>query len=89
MAKPPFQPEYVTEREQPHDGDAAPIEPFDYATETALARDRLVQYVARHPDYLDRDRDLLLLQLLDATERLDDRLATIKRTLDVLVARAR
>jgi hypothetical protein len=85
MSKVPFQPEYVTETER----DANAPEPFDYETAAALARDRLLQYMARHAEYLDRDRDLLLLQLLDATERLDDKLATIKRTLDVIVARMR
>jgi hypothetical protein len=84
MSKVPFQPEYVTETER-LDGN----EPFDYETATALARDRLLQYMARHADYAGRDRDLLLLQLLDATERLDDKLAAIKRTLDVIVARMR
>jgi hypothetical protein len=86
MTKPPFQPEYVTEREQPS-GDAAPSEPLDYETESALARERLLQHVARHAEYPGRDRDLLLLRLLDATERLDERLAGFKRVLDVLAAR--
>jgi hypothetical protein len=87
MTKPPFQLEYVTEHASRDEGAASA--PFDYATETALARDRLIQHVARYPEYLDRDRDLLLLRLLDATEHLDDRLMTIKRTLDVIVVRAR
>lgn len=87
MAKPPFQPEYVTERE-PHD-DAAPIEPFDYDTEIALARDRLYAQVAQQRNYPGRDRDLLLLRLLDESDRLDERLTVIKRTLDVLVTRTR
>jgi hypothetical protein len=31
---------------------------------------RLYEYVARHPDYLDRDRDILLLHLVDRIEEL-------------------
>jgi hypothetical protein len=80
--KPPFQPEYVTETE-PTD------QPFDYEAEVVLARERLIQYAARHPDYLGRDRDLLLLRLLDAHERLEARLDAIKRAFDVLIARQR
>lgn len=90
MAKPPFQPEYVTEHssEHPtHSEDAPP--PFDYDTESSLARERVLQHVARHREYPGRDRDLLLLRLLDATERLDDRLAGFKRSLDVLATRVK
>jgi hypothetical protein len=87
MAK-PFQPAYVTETER-LDGTSETTELFDYETAAARARDRLLQYMARHADYAGRDRDLLLLRLMDATERLDDKLAAIKRTLDVLVVRIR
>ena len=43
----------------------------------------------QHRDYHDRDRDVLLLHLLDMADHLDHELATIKRTLDVLVKRGR
>jgi len=45
--------------------------------------------VTRYTAYHDRDRDILLLHLLDMADRLDDELATIKRTLDVLTKRGR
>lgn len=41
----------------------------------------------QHRDYHDRDRDVLLLHLIDMADHLDHELSTIKRTLDVLVKR--
>jgi hypothetical protein len=85
-----FRAEYVTEPEaalselgsqRTSDG------PLDLATEVAVARERLAQHVIRHVDYHDRDRDVLLLYVADMADRLDNELATIKRTLDVIVKR--
>ena len=52
-----------------------------------MARERLARYVARYPEYADRDRDLLLLYLLDAVDHVDHEIAAVKRTLDVVVKR--
>jgi hypothetical protein len=77
----------VTEAEpEPHESRAAD-DPFDGAAEAVKARDRLVKYVARYPEYADRDRDVLLLYLLDMTDHVDHELAGIKRAIDVLIKR--
>jgi len=35
------------------------------------ARDRLEQYVRKHGDYLDRDRDILLLRIFERIEKIE------------------
>ena len=55
----------------------------------SLKKAGLTRHVMQHRDYHDRDRDVLLLHLLDMADHLDHELATIKRTLDVLVKRGR
>jgi hypothetical protein len=40
-------------------------------------------------DYHDRDRDVLLLHLIDRSEKRDHELAAIKRMLDVFIKRGR
>ncbi len=80
-----FRPEYVTEPE-PHEF-RAPEEPFDSGIETDAARARLAQHVTRHTEYHDRDRDILLLHLLDMADRLDGEIASVKRMLDVFSKR--
>jgi len=86
-----FAPEYVTEPDpalsELH-GQRAADEPYDAAAEVATARDRLARHAARHPEYLDRDRDVLILHLVDMADHLDHELASIKRTLDVLAKRS-
>lgn len=81
-----FAPEYVTEGEVDPEARRSPDEPSDGVI-TAAARERLSRHVARYPEYHDRDRDILLLGLLDMDDRLDNELASIKRMLDVIVKR--
>lgn len=81
-----FRPEYVTEPE-PREP-SAPAEPYDARIETDAARERLTQHVTRHTTYHDRDRDILLLHLLDMADRLDGEIASVKRMLDVFVKRS-
>jgi thioredoxin-like negative regulator of GroEL len=83
-----FRPEYVTEPESDPQEARAVAEPYDEATETAAALSRLTQHVMRHTEYHDRDRDILLLHLLDAHDQLDNELVSIKRSLDVLIKRS-
>ena len=80
-----FRPEYVTESE-PREPRAE--EPYDARIETDAARERLTQHVTRHTTYHDRDRDILLLHLLDMAERLDGEIASVKRMLDVFSKRS-
>ena len=84
-----FKPEYVTEAEPAPREDRPANEPYDSAVEPTIARERLTRYVMQHREYHDRDRDVLLLHLLDMTDHLDHELAAIKRVLDVFVKRAR
>lgn len=79
--------EYVTEAEVEPRESRAPDDSFDGAAEAVNARERLVKYVARYAEYADRDRDVLLLHLLDMADHLDHELAAIKRALDVLIKR--
>jgi len=85
-----FKPEYVTEADpaDPRE-ERSPIEPYDSSVETVIARERLTKHVMQHRDYHDRDRDVLLLYLLDMTDHLDTELAAIKRVLDVVAKRGR
>lgn len=82
-----FAAEYVTEAERPPEEPRAP-EPYDLSAEVVLARDRLSRHVMQHREYSDRDRDLLLLHLLDLADHLDADLAAIKRTIDVIAKRS-
>ena len=81
-----YRPEYVTEAEPAHERSAA--EPYDSSIEFADARERLGRHVMEHRQYHDRDRDVLLLHLLDVADHLGDELAAIKRVLDVLAKRS-
>lgn len=83
-----FQPEYVTEAEAPPSEQRAVAVPYDRSAETVLARERLSRHVARYSEYSDRDRDILLLHLLDVVDHMDDELSAIKRVLDVVVKRS-
>lgn len=82
-----FAPEYVTEADrEPQEARAPAV--YDSAAEAVIARDRLARHVMRNPQYSDRDRDVLLLHLLDSADHFDDALSAIKRVLDVLAKRA-
>jgi uncharacterized Zn finger protein (UPF0148 family) len=83
-----FSPEYVTEADVEPQERRSPDEPYDAATETVAARERLSRHVVRYPEYHDRDRDLLLLHLLDMGDRIDNELSSIKRMLEVIVKRS-
>jgi hypothetical protein len=84
-----FKPEYVTEAEpEPHQ-ERSPEEPYDSSVEAVIAKERLTRHVMQHREYHDRDRDVLLLHLLDMADHLDNELAAIKRVLDVLTKRGR
>ena len=84
-----FKPEYVTEAEPAPQEERSAHEPYDSSVEPTIARERLTRYVMQHREYHDRDRDVLLLHLLDMADHLDHELTTIKRTIDVLVKRSR
>ena len=84
-----FKPEYVTEAEAPAREDQQPAVTYDSAVEVFRAKDRLARYVMAYPDYHDRDRDILLLHLIDRGDQLDHELAAIKRMLDVFLKRGR
>lgn len=84
-----FLPEYVTEAEPEHRGEArseAPDHIDDPATAIAV-RERLARHVARYTEYVDRDRDILLLHSMAMMERLDSELTSIKRMVDVIAKR--
>ena len=84
-----FKAEYVTERE-PDEPREQPIpKTADIASLVDGSRDRLAQYVATHTDYHDRYRDILLLHLVDMGQRLDERMTSLHRKLDVIIARSR
>ena len=83
-----FKPEYVTEAE-PEIRERSPAEPYDSSVEGVNAKARLERHVMQHREYHDRDRDVLLLHLIDMTYHLDHELGSIKRILDVLVKRGR
>lgn len=83
-----FVPEYTTERERTPLEHRSPSSRIDDAIEGSAARERLRQHVARYTEYHDRDRDLLLLQLLDASDHLANELGAIRRAVDVLCKRA-
>lgn len=84
-----FRPEYVTEAEPEPREERSPHEPYDSAVEALHAKERLTRHVMQYRDYHDRDRDVLLLSLIDMIDHLDHELAAIKRTLDVLTKRGR
>jgi predicted Zn finger-like uncharacterized protein len=80
-----FRPEYVTEAEVEPREDRPSAETVDDPTDPAVAlaaRERLARHVARYPDYVYRDRDILLLHSLAMMERLDSELAAVKRMVD-------
>lgn len=83
-----FAPEYVTEREPIPQEMRSPDAPYDGALEVGMARDRLTRHVMRHREYHDRDRDILLLHLLDMIDHLDEALSGIKRVVDVIAKRS-
>lgn len=84
-----FKPEYVTEAEPELRDGPSPVEPYDSSAEAVTARQRLTWHVVQYRDYHDRDRDVLLLHLLNMADHLDHELAAIKRMLDVFVKRGR
>ena len=84
-----FKPEYVTEAEAPSCEERRADEPYDSAVEVMNARARLERHVMQHRDYHDRDRDVLLLRLVDMSDHLDTELAAIKRAIDVFTKRGR
>ena len=81
-----FKPEYVTETE-PEPRERSHAEPYDSSLEVANAKERLKRHVMQHREYHDRDRDVLLLHLIDMTYHLEQELAAIKRALDVIIKR--
>jgi predicted Zn finger-like uncharacterized protein len=84
-----FKPEYVTESEAPPREERQPDAAFDSSVEVLRAKERLSRYVMAYPDYHDRDRDIILLHLIDRGDRIDHELAAIKRMLDVFIKRGR
>lgn len=86
-----FKPEYVTGPEPPpEEGRPAERDPtYDPAADAVLSRERLARYVEQHRAYHDRDRDVLLLHLIDVAGQIGDELSAIKRVLDVLAKRGR
>ena len=84
-----FKPEYVTEAESEPREERRADEPYDSSVEVVRAKERLARHVMQHRDYHDRDRDVLLLHLVDMAAHLDNELATIKRAIDVFSKRGR
>ncbi|HSX23438.1 MAG TPA: hypothetical protein VLE97_11745 [Gaiellaceae bacterium] len=83
-----FAAEYVTEADrEPEEPTARSASTYDSSTEVVIARDRLSRHVMQHREYADRDRDVLLLHLLDMADHLDQELGAIKRMLDVFAKR--
>ena len=82
-----FKPEYVTEAEADLREDRSHDELYDSSVEAVIAKERLTRHVMQHREYHDRDRDVLLLHLLDMADHLDHELSSIKRVLNVLVKR--
>lgn len=84
-----FAAEYVTETERaPEEAFATRSASYDSSAEVAISRERLSRHVMQHREYADRDRDVLLLHLLDMADHLGGELSAIKRILDVLAKRA-
>lgn len=81
-----FAAEYVTEPE-PQEPQARAEAPDDIGIEYDAACRRLALHVARYPEYLDRDRDLLMLCLLDTGNQVRQDLAMIQRSIDVILKR--
>jgi DNA-directed RNA polymerase subunit RPC12/RpoP len=81
-----FAPEYVTEADREPEEPRAPTA-YDLAAEVVIAREHLTRHVMQDRHYADRDRDVLLLHLLDMADHLDEELGSIKRVLDVIVKR--
>ena len=84
-----FKPEYVTEAEPEPREERRVDEPYDSSVEGVIAKERLERLVMQHRDYHDRDRDVLLLRLVDMADHLDTELAAIKRAIDVFAKRSR
>jgi hypothetical protein len=84
-----FKPEYVTEAEPALREERQPAEAYDSSVEVMHAKERLSRHVMQYRDYHDRDRDILLLYLIDRGDRIDHELAAIKRMLDVFIKRGR
>lgn len=84
-----FKPEYVTEAEPEPREERRADEPYDSSAAAVIARERLTRHLMQHRDYHDRDRDVLLLHLIDMADHLDHELAAIKRMLDVFIKRGR
>ena len=84
-----FKPEYVTESEPEFREERVEQQPYDSSVDTAVARERLTRHVMQHREYHDRDRDVLLLHLLDMADHLDGELAAIRRAIDVFAKRGR
>jgi len=86
-----FAPEYVTapDPELSELGSGRGTEAaYDPTVEVGIARERLSRHVARHAEYHDRDRDVLLLHLVDMGDRLDHELSSVKRAIDVIAKRS-
>lgn len=82
-----FHPEYVTEvRVDPQD-EGTSFEAIDDPAIALAACERLARHVVRYTEYLDRDRDILLLHMIAMMDRLDSELASIKRMVDVIAKR--
>jgi hypothetical protein len=81
-----FAPELVTEVERPPRDVETPPD-LDLAAETTRARERLERHIERYPEYVDRDRDILLLHQIDQADHLANELAALRRTLDVIAKR--
>jgi hypothetical protein len=79
----------VTEAERELHKDRPPAVAYDSAVEVTRAKERLERHVMQHRDYHDRDRDVLLLHLIDMAEHLDQGLSAIKRVVDVLSVRSK
>src|SRR5690242_14566656 len=67
-----FAAEYVTEAEREPEEPTRAAAAYDDALEVTLARDRLVRHVMQHREYADRDRDVLLLHLLDLADQIGE-----------------
>lgn len=83
-----FAPEFVIEADRVPSEDLRPADaPYDSSAEVVIARDRLSRHVAKYREYADRDRDILLLHLLDMADQIDGDLTVIKRAVDVIAKR--
>lgn len=84
-----FKAEYVTERDPDEPRAPSSPDPADVGSLVDGVRERLARYVATYADYHDRDRDILLIYLVDMDQRLDERLSSLHRKLDVIITRLR